>query len=368
MICLYSNFYATIIMRWNWVIFWWQVSKEDWTGLIGLSVISNTGFWIRLENILMVFLLQLERARGKRSAAQFVHFPLHFNSSTSVRKSIQIITSSNDSFVSVFEKKVIYSWAWSIICSHKSVSSHSHIEHLEHATEQPLKKQLPSALASKRSSFSSLLLCSRSKYSACCSLTFFTDCLIYCIHTKIGDVSIVSFEQFDICGEGCIILVACSWGTESFLLIFCGGFFLLSLLSFFLFLILSLFTHFSFNLCPTLTFLFVLIDCFWSLFDGFQFSSSVSVSVFPASGKSEERFESDELRSALVYNSLYESSLSITDSTSSSQSALELVFLCIRMESGIFSSLLSSSSWASWLITPILKNKNRNKIQRKKEP
>jgi hypothetical protein len=44
----------------------------------------------------MVFLLQLERARGKRSAAQFVHFPLHFNSSTSVRKSIQIISSSND--------------------------------------------------------------------------------------------------------------------------------------------------------------------------------------------------------------------------------------------------------------------------------
>jgi hypothetical protein len=34
----------------------------------------------------------------------------------------------------------------------------------------------------------------------------------------------------------------------------------------------------------------------------------VSVSVFPASGKSEERYESEELRSALVNNSLYESS------------------------------------------------------------
>ena len=74
------------------------------------------------------------------------------------------------------------------------------------------------------------------------------------------------------------------------------------------------------------------------MFNSFQFSSSVSVSVFPASGKTEEIFESDEL---LV--TLYESSLSITDSTSSSQSALELVFVCIRMESGILSSLLSSS-------------------------
>lgn len=67
---------------------------------------------------LMVSLLQLERVRVKISAAQFVYFPLHFNSSTSVRKCIQIISSSNDSFVSVFEKKVINSWAWSI-CSHK---------------------------------------------------------------------------------------------------------------------------------------------------------------------------------------------------------------------------------------------------------
>jgi hypothetical protein len=113
----------------------------------------------------MIFLLQLERARGKRSAAQFVHFPLHFNSSTSVRKSIQIISSSNDSFVSVFEKKVIYSWAWSIIYSHKVCLKSFSFRTFGTCNRAALKKQFPSAAtsfrtrpfaASKRSSFSSL--------------------------------------------------------------------------------------------------------------------------------------------------------------------------------------------------------------------
>ena len=144
----------------------------------------------------MVFLLQLERATGKRSAAQFVHFPLHFNYSTSVRKSIQIISSSNDSFVSVFEMKVIYSWAWSNV--HISLYQVILISNVWNMQQSSLKKTsfrllLPLSEQDHLQQVSSLVFlhycCAHVQSIFCLLFTNFFHRLynmmfIYCIHTK----------------------------------------------------------------------------------------------------------------------------------------------------------------------------------------